>query len=69
MVRQAIAEWKLDPQRCFLVGDKRSDLQAGEACGVAGALFDPVHDDLLETVHRFVLPRLLATTKQSNSYF
>ena len=69
MVRQAIADWQLDPQRCLLLGDKRADLQAGEACGVAGALFDPAHDDLLETVHHFVLPRLLAATKHSNSYF
>jgi histidinol phosphatase-like enzyme len=68
MVRQAIADWQLDPQRCLLVGDKRADLQAGEACGIAGALFDLAHDDLLETVHRFVLPRLLAATKHSNSY-
>lgn len=59
MVCQAMAHWQTDPRRCFLVGDKLSDLQAGQACGVEGVLFDPLHDNLLDTLQRLAFPRLL----------
>lgn len=58
MVRQAIADWSLDPRLCVLIGDQPSDLQAGDTCGVDGVLFDAERDDLLDTMQRRALPRL-----------
>jgi D-glycero-D-manno-heptose 1,7-bisphosphate phosphatase len=40
MVLKAIADWNLDPQKSLMVGDRLSDVRAGEAAGVAGRLFD-----------------------------
>ena len=34
MLRQAMKDMNIDPQRSFLVGDKPSDVQAGHAAGV-----------------------------------
>ncbi|MBF0245586.1 MAG: HAD family hydrolase [Planctomycetes bacterium] len=39
LVRQAIREWNIDAVRSLLIGDKPSDIAAGEACGVKGRLF------------------------------
>ena len=39
MVLRALAEWRLDPARVILIGDKESDMKAAAAGGVKGALF------------------------------
>jgi D,D-heptose 1,7-bisphosphate phosphatase len=39
MVLDALAEWPVDRQRSFLIGDNASDLHAGRGAGVAGHLF------------------------------
>jgi len=39
MVLKALREWRLDPARVILVGDKESDMRAAAGAGVAGALF------------------------------
>ncbi len=46
MVLKALKEWSVDRSRSFLVGDKVSDIQAGEAAGIPGYIFA---DDDLET--------------------
>jgi D-glycero-D-manno-heptose 1,7-bisphosphate phosphatase len=50
MFLQAIAEWKLDPLKCWTIGDNWRDVDAGAAAGVANrVLIDPtgtpVHQD------------------------
>lgn len=60
LVRNAIAEWGLDPHACLMVGDKQSDLDAASACGIGGILYDPEADDLLDTLRKRVLPALAA---------
>jgi len=39
MVFRAMADWKLDPARTILVGDKPSDLEAARRAGIRGYLF------------------------------
>jgi len=39
MVLKALADWRLDPARVILIGDKDSDMEAAAGGGVAGALF------------------------------
>ncbi|MBP2294255.1 HAD-IIIA family hydrolase [Azospirillum rugosum] len=39
MLTQAMADWPVDAERSFLVGDKDSDLLAAQRAGVAGTLF------------------------------
>jgi D-glycero-D-manno-heptose 1,7-bisphosphate phosphatase len=39
MVLKALADWRLDPRRVVLIGDKDSDMGAAAGGGVAGALF------------------------------
>jgi D-glycero-D-manno-heptose 1,7-bisphosphate phosphatase len=39
LVLQALAEWPVDPEKSFLIGDKTSDLAAAEAAGIKGYLF------------------------------
>ncbi|MFT8802992.1 MULTISPECIES: D-glycero-alpha-D-manno-heptose-1,7-bisphosphate 7-phosphatase [Gluconobacter] len=39
MIKRAMADFRIDPQYSFLVGDKITDLQAAEAAGIAGHLF------------------------------
>lgn len=40
MIRAGIADFALDPKRCFLVGDQVTDVGAAEAAGIPGHLFD-----------------------------
>jgi len=40
MIRRAMAEWDVDAANSFLIGDKPSDLQAAEAAGIAGRLYE-----------------------------
>jgi len=39
MIKRAIADWNIDPNQSFLVGDKESDVEAAKAAGIAGYLF------------------------------
>jgi D-glycero-D-manno-heptose 1,7-bisphosphate phosphatase len=39
MILRALADWKIDPARALVIGDKDRDLEAGRRAGVAGALF------------------------------
>jgi D,D-heptose 1,7-bisphosphate phosphatase len=39
MILDLISRWKLDPARCLLVGDQSSDMQAAQAAGIEGYLF------------------------------
>ena len=39
MVRAALAEFEILPERAVLIGDKDSDLQAAAAAGVRGIRF------------------------------
>lgn len=39
MIQQAIADWNIDPDQSFLVGDKESDVAAAKAAGITGYLF------------------------------
>jgi D-glycero-D-manno-heptose 1,7-bisphosphate phosphatase len=39
MLLTAIAEWPIDPEKSFLVGDKISDIEAATRAGVRGLLF------------------------------
>lgn len=38
MIHQAVKDFGLDISRCFLIGDKQSDLEAAQAGGVKGVL-------------------------------
>lgn len=40
MLQRAIADFGLDPAQCLMVGDKQSDMQAAQAAGVRGVLYD-----------------------------
>jgi D-glycero-D-manno-heptose 1,7-bisphosphate phosphatase len=48
MVLRALSEWDLRPERCVLIGDKTSDMEAAAAAGVRGVLF--AGGDLLAVV-------------------
>jgi D,D-heptose 1,7-bisphosphate phosphatase len=56
MILQALAEWPVDREKSLLIGDKASDIQAAQAAGIKGLLFDADHVNLLE----FIRTRLLA---------
>ena len=40
LILQAIAEYDIDPDKSFLIGDKRRDVEAAEAAGIKGYLFE-----------------------------
>lgn len=40
MLERAVREWSLDPDRCFMVGDKNSDVEAGRALGMTTLLVE-----------------------------
>jgi D-glycero-D-manno-heptose 1,7-bisphosphate phosphatase len=39
MILRAIADWRIDPQRALMVGDKETDMEAARRAGIAGVLF------------------------------
>ena len=41
MLEKAVARFQLDPARCWLVGDRARDLEAGARLGVPGILVGP----------------------------
>ena len=40
MLLRAMRDWRIDTGRSFMLGDKASDVQAGQAAGVRGVLYD-----------------------------
>ncbi len=40
MLLDLMEHWSVDIERSFIIGDKPSDLQAGQRAGVGGYLFD-----------------------------
>jgi D-glycero-D-manno-heptose 1,7-bisphosphate phosphatase len=52
MVLAALRDFDVDPHRAVLIGDKPSDMQAAEAAGVAGVMYDD--GDLRALVERTV---------------
>ena len=53
MILNLITDWALNPQRCVLIGDQDTDMQAAEAGRIAGVLFDGVN--LRDTVASIVI--------------
>jgi D,D-heptose 1,7-bisphosphate phosphatase len=54
MILSLVASWELALQHCVLVGDQDTDMQAAEAAGITGVLFDGVN--LYDTVAGIVAP-------------
>lgn len=52
MLNQALAEYDLDKEKCFLIGDGARDVEAAEAAGIKGYLFKG--GSLLEFVKNIV---------------
>ena len=52
MLNQAFAEYDLDKEKCFLIGDGARDVEAAEAAGIKGYLFKG--GSLLEFVKNIV---------------
>jgi D-glycero-D-manno-heptose 1,7-bisphosphate phosphatase len=64
MLLQAFEEWPIDRSSSFLIGDRRSDIEAARAAGIPGHLFDGT--DLRAAVIRItrVLSDLRATCRE-----
>ena len=52
MLIDLVRAWRLDAEKCVMVGDKASDLEAARAAGMAGALF--TGGDLLDFVGKLM---------------
>lgn len=48
MILRALREWKIRRESSFIIGDKSTDLEAGQRAGISGFLFDG--GNLLQTV-------------------
>ena len=48
MLEKAISDWKLDVTKCFLIGDKKSDILAAKKCGINSHMFSYEKENLLE---------------------
>ena len=58
LIMQALKEWNLDKKKCFLIGDKESDIIAANRCGISSFLFSPHNKNLLE-IFKDRLPSLM----------
>jgi NDP-sugar pyrophosphorylase family protein len=56
MLLDLMDRWSVDPDRSFLIGDRDSDIQAAEAAGIRGCLFEG--GDLDRFVERMLAERL-----------
>jgi D-glycero-D-manno-heptose 1,7-bisphosphate phosphatase len=54
MLLQAIAEWPVEPQGSFLIGDRETDIQTAQRAGIEGRLY---RSDDLDAVVAGILPR------------
>lgn len=53
MILKAIAEWDIDAQASFMVGDRESDITAASAAGLSGYLFAGGNlYEFLQKIHR-----------------
>lgn len=50
LILQALREYAVDTENSFLIGDKKRDVEAAEAAGIKGYLFE--QGDLLDFVKR-----------------
>lgn len=50
LILQALREYAVDTEKSFLIGDKKRDVEAAEAAGIKGYLFE--QGDLLDFVKR-----------------
>lgn len=48
MIEQALSEWPVDKASSILIGDKKSDVDAANASGIKGILFDKTKHSLLQ---------------------
>ena len=55
MILRAIADWRIDPARALMVGDKASDLEAARRAGIAAVLFEG--GDLAQFLARAPVPK------------
>lgn len=39
MIIKAMSKWALDPSKCLLIGDKKSDVEAGRRAGIKAVLY------------------------------
>lgn len=58
MLLRAIAEWPIDRERSFMIGDKDSDVEAARRAGVAAIKVDANVCDLASTVRGLINPPL-----------
>jgi histidinol phosphatase-like enzyme len=66
MLLQAASDLKLDPARCAILGDKRSDMEAGAAAGVGlRVLIGPRDAKMGGLPYEVVVSRILAKRSQS----
>ena len=52
MLLRAIADWNIDPDASFLIGDRARDIDAARNASVAGFLIESDTGDLAATVRR-----------------
>lgn len=53
LILQALQEYAVDMEKSFLIGDKKRDVEAAEAAGIKGYLFE--QGDLLDFVKRITV--------------
>ena len=47
MIKKALSDWNLNSTKCFLIGDKESDIKAAKMCNIDSFLFSSKTDNLL----------------------
>ena len=52
MINEALKKYNLDPEQCFLVGDKATDLEAAKNANIKGFLFEG--KNLLVTIEKII---------------
>jgi D-glycero-D-manno-heptose 1,7-bisphosphate phosphatase len=60
MITKAISEWPVDVERSFIIGDRDSDLKAGQAAGLVGHHF--VGGNLADFVSGIISARTTSVT-------
>lgn len=57
MLLQAMQEWSVDLNKSLMIGDKQSDIEAAQAAGIQGYLFN--HENLYEFIVAHIAPIFL----------